>query len=809
MLRLTAAHCPELTNLVRWLYELEPHLVTVGGDTVRSSTGTQQGCTLSNPLFALTMQYIARKLVINGLRVKQFYWDDTALVGTPEAVSKALEVICSLSVETGLNFRWKKCHLYGTPAVVERCKALTTPAFPDNIVIHDSYDMILYLKAPIGSDQFVAQWLKSKLSKLENIIKVISQMPFKHEGFTLLRSCAAECRVMYLMRVLPPRQMERFMLDFDKALQRGFEEILGIKVVEKWWRLAQLPPKFGGMSMRSGLRTLGAQHLCSLAKSADNVDRIVGGWDVVAAARRETEHWLNKACEESVDIEAWVTRLRSGEEDRLNGWFAGQNYRHSLAQLCELSEQKSVSKLMSTKERLHIEAHSGPSHAWVTLLPLSFKKYNLSSTDWIAAARRRLMLNVFPSQKHCTFCKGGWCDVKGGHATICGGGSSRFIRHNTMRNIIAKAARDVGFSTDLEHGGGLGDDRKPGDVILYNWRDGRHLLIDVAVVNPLCSSNVESLISEGVGGAAAAYGGIKKGKYHDLDFDKYEFLPFIMETTGGLSKAAHGFCKEIQKRHEASSCYSNFDGHNSYEANPLVSALNVELQRANSRMILERTPVLGDLIETAMVKCEMAVEKKMGDAIESLRLERVRPARIHEEGRRGLKCKNLEQVSKNVSVIQEKNDKSRKPLKKNKKKGNLSHEKRVRADGSRIQSKVVIIPPDPLPSNPKQPWEEMKESLDIIGSATMNWETEERILAPKSNTSQNSSTSLVPAESLLDISENIEKNQPEPRTLDPSSVNSHTGPTFVWASSSQVGKESKDNERVHWEPPSKLTKRQE
>ena len=59
MLRLTAAHCPELTNLVRWLYALEPHLVTAGGDTVRSSTGTQQGCSLSNPIFALTMQYIA------------------------------------------------------------------------------------------------------------------------------------------------------------------------------------------------------------------------------------------------------------------------------------------------------------------------------------------------------------------------------------------------------------------------------------------------------------------------------------------------------------------------------------------------------------------------------------------------------------------------------------------------------------------------------------------------------------------------------------------------------------------------------
>ena len=63
MLRLTAANCPELTNLVRWLYELEPHLVTVGSNTVRSSTGTQQGCTLSNPLFALVMEYKYRQKV--------------------------------------------------------------------------------------------------------------------------------------------------------------------------------------------------------------------------------------------------------------------------------------------------------------------------------------------------------------------------------------------------------------------------------------------------------------------------------------------------------------------------------------------------------------------------------------------------------------------------------------------------------------------------------------------------------------------------------------------------------------------------
>ena len=259
---------------------------------------------------------------------------------------------------------------------------------------------------------------------------------------------------------------------------------MGIKIEEKWWRLAQLPAKFGGMAVRSGLRTFGAQHLCSLAKSADNVERIVGGWNLVAVAKYETEAWLNNASEEKVDVQVLVNQMRAGEV-KANAQVAGCNYNYSLAQLCELNEQKRVSKLMSLKERLHIEAHSGQNHEWVTLLPLSFKKYNLTSPDWVAAARRRLRLNVYSCQKHCVFCTGGWCDVKRDHTTICDSGTLKVLRHNNKPNFIAKAARDVGFRTDFEHGGGLGDHRKPGDVIVYDWREGRHLLIDVAIIYPL------------------------------------------------------------------------------------------------------------------------------------------------------------------------------------------------------------------------------------------------------------------------------------------------------------------------------------
>ena len=109
-------------------------------------------------------------------------------------------------------------------------------------------------------------------------------------------------------------------------------------------------------------------------------------WDVVTAVKCETEDWLKNTCEESVDVQVLVNRLRAGDY-KANAQVPGCTCNYSLAQLCELNEQKKVSKLMSLKERLNIGAHSGQNHEWVTVLPLSYKKYNLTSTDWVAAAR--------------------------------------------------------------------------------------------------------------------------------------------------------------------------------------------------------------------------------------------------------------------------------------------------------------------------------------------------------------------------------------------------------------------------------------
>ena len=117
------------------------------------------------------------------------------------------------------------------------------------------------------------------------------------------------------------------------------------------------------------------------------------------------------------------------------------------------------------------------------------------------------------------------------------------MKHSNIQKIIAKAARDVGLTTGLEHGGGLGDKRRPGDVIIYNWHENKHLLVDVAVTNPQRWTNLPKLISEGVGAAASEYEKVKWKTYPDLDFKNMSFFRSLSRQQEDLGKRHTGFAK--------------------------------------------------------------------------------------------------------------------------------------------------------------------------------------------------------------------------------------------------------------------------
>ena len=95
------------------------------------------------------MQYVVEKIQnIPGLRTTLCYWDDNALIGTPEELAKAAHIINEMVDETGLTLRWGKCNLHGTKQTINKCHQTRTLSYPTALTFHDSLNLS-YLKTPI------------------------------------------------------------------------------------------------------------------------------------------------------------------------------------------------------------------------------------------------------------------------------------------------------------------------------------------------------------------------------------------------------------------------------------------------------------------------------------------------------------------------------------------------------------------------------------------------------------------------------------------------------------------------------------
>ena len=74
-------------------------------------------------------------------------------------------------------------------------------------------------------------------------------------------------------------------------------------------------------------------------------------------------------------------------------------------------------------------------------------------------------------------------DIYGDHAVCCTKNGDLIVRHNRIRDLVDQMAREGHLSPIMEKKGILGPttDRRPGDVTIPIWDDGKGLAIDVAV----------------------------------------------------------------------------------------------------------------------------------------------------------------------------------------------------------------------------------------------------------------------------------------------------------------------------------------
>ena len=119
----------------------------------------------------------------------------------------------------------------------------------------------------------------------------------------------------------------------------------------------------------------------------------------------------------------------------------------------------------------------------------------------------------------------------------------RITRHNSLRNLLDRFASDGLLSPVLEKQGILGPTigRRPGDVTLPLWADGKGLAIDVAVTCPLQKASVRQF------NPCEEYASTKKHGKYDKGFEgvNYLFCAMVWETLGAINEEGEEVLREV------------------------------------------------------------------------------------------------------------------------------------------------------------------------------------------------------------------------------------------------------------------------
>jgi hypothetical protein len=404
------------------------------------------------------------------------------------------------------------------------------------------------------------------------------QSPFlpAQEAMILLRLCGIP-RFSYLLRTVRPAVMRNAALLFDMDVASASRAILKIgppsaQTPQDWDNAKTqmtLPLRMGGLGLPLMAAMTDIAYISSLAASVEtttshqitmhSVSHLAGDF---TPALRDVVHRSLHAIRAQVRGEGALSLLPTDDADF-------QSFYRPRPQASSISEPKTkgmqhtlweaASKAMA--EGLHdsgppegaphdqftsrLNAVSAPgSHTWITTIP-STPHLSLSDFQYRAATRMRLGLkpmDIMP--RTCSDC-GHQMDTDIDHFLTCIKRRRTDIntRHDQVALFIAQAVRLAGGSAILEPGHLNHDDRKRADLDVR--MDQSRALVDVAIVHPTAPSHCHTGAVSQLGVAKRAVR-IKTAKYSLISHaNQCPFVPFVMETYGGMTQESAEFCTSI------------------------------------------------------------------------------------------------------------------------------------------------------------------------------------------------------------------------------------------------------------------------
>ena len=574
--------CPSLSTILINTYRAPTELF-VDGDTILSQEGTTQGDPLAMPTYALATIPLIQKLEGNHRQV--WYADDAAAVGKILDLRDWWERLSTIGPSYGYFPNASKTWLVIKEGLHETARSIFA-----NTGVNVTCSGRPYLGASIGSEEYVAEQVKLKVSEwtanLKSLATIAETQP--HAAFAALTH-GLTSKWTYLSRTVPG--IGPLLGPLDEALHSVLlPALLGRPPPSDQERtLFALPARLGGLGVGIPSTNAAREFRSSSLITSSPCDHILS---------QDPEYGL-ETVEKQLEAKAQVRR-ENNERTSTQAIETRKCMPDSLQRAMDLASEKGAS-------------------AWLTALPLMDHGFALHKRGFHDALAIRY--GWTPSEMPSTCVCGSKSSVE--HALSCAKGGFPSIRHNEIRDMTATLLTEVCHGVCIE----LGLQPVPSEALTgatANHQDGARLDItasgfwggtyertffDVRVFNPHAPSNRQPSLAS----SYRRHEQTKKRAYEQRcrEVEHASFTPLVMSATGGLAKEATTFYKRLASMlahkwdHSYSStlrwlrCRLNFSllrssiqalrGSRSSIGHPVKAPVVIDLVNIESRILSEST----------------------------------------------------------------------------------------------------------------------------------------------------------------------------------------------------------------------------
>lgn len=531
---------PGLTAWTSWCYGENSLLLYDHECQIASACGTQQGDPLGPLYFCLLLKDLTDKIQSLHPRYNKWYMDDGGIVGPADLLVQVWNILVAEGPSRGLFLNPSKCEFtWLNPSISSPCPLPDVPL--------TSLKDLSMLGAPLGDDTSCNKYIHKKLTKIAPIMNKLIELEDSQSAMFLLRLSLGTGRAMHFMRTTPLPSWLPAARSFDVETRRVVSEVLGAPLPDSAYAQAKLTPSLGGL----GLRAV-EDHAQAAFTASWNTSALTSG-------------------------EVW-----SAHPFVLTTAPVDAKQHHLSLEVDKAIQQRLVAEASKRDRQRLLRLAQPHASAWVTATPdhpdriISPAHFRLITKRWLG-----IPLLVSEVRVSCPFCKQSICQ-HGDHAACCKSKGDIITRHNRMRDVVDLICKDGLLNPQKEKAGILGDNskRRPGDVTIPIWHNGRSLAIDLAVICPVAPHHLKEAAP------CEHYAQTAKHDKYDQGFENtdYDFCPVVFETFGAVNEEGEHFLKKLFR---VASNQQNI-AHSVY-AGKAWARLSCVLQRSIATMIMRRT----------------------------------------------------------------------------------------------------------------------------------------------------------------------------------------------------------------------------